>query len=130
MDSAISGTLGNVLPGSLLGPIVGLTFSADGGLLFACSGSSLWVYHVRSGALLSTIRVFMPGVAVYGMDVGRESCEAVGVARGIVPLRVRQPPPYAKSQPRANRRVSRLRNSLEWQDMQCGRECCVSRPGR
>lgn len=76
MDSAACGTLGNVLPGSLLGPIVGLTFSSDGGLLFACSGSSLWVYDVRSGALLSTVRVFMPGMAVNGIDVGRESCES------------------------------------------------------
>lgn len=78
MDSTTCGTLGKVLPGSLLGPIVGLTFSTDGGLLFAVSGSTLWVYDVGSGALLSTVRVFMLGVAVYGMDVGRESCELMG----------------------------------------------------
>lgn len=84
MDSVSSGTLGNVLPGSLLGPVIGLTFSNDGGLLFACSGSSLWVYDVRSGALLSTVRVFMPGVTVYGMDVGRKSCECLGVAGSFV----------------------------------------------
>eukprot|EP00903_Cladosiphon_okamuranus_P013793 g12836.t3 len=77
MDTVTCGTLGNVLPGSLLGPVTGLTFSKDGGLLFACSGSSLWVYDVRSGALLSTIRVFMPGVTVYGMDVGRQSFAAI-----------------------------------------------------
>eukprot|EP00752_Nemacystus_decipiens_P003736 g3442.t1 len=77
MDSATCGTLGNVSPGSLLGPIVGLTFSTDGGLIFACSGSSLWVYDVPSGALLSTVRIFSPGVVVYGMDVGRESFGAI-----------------------------------------------------
>ncbi|CAM9528095.1 unnamed protein product, partial [Hapterophycus canaliculatus] len=62
----------DVLPGSLLGPVIGLSFSADGELLLACSGSSLSVYDVRSGALLSTVPVFTPGVAVYGVDVGRE----------------------------------------------------------
>lgn len=88
MDSVAYGTLGNVLPGSLLGPIVGLAFSADGGLLFACSGSSLWVYDVFSGALLSTVRVFVAGVAVYGMDLGRESCEIVGVACATISMGV------------------------------------------
>lgn len=68
------GTIGKVLPGSLLGPIVGLTFSTDGALLFACSGSSLWVFEVRSGALLSTVRVFNPGVAVFGTDI-HAACE-------------------------------------------------------
>lgn len=93
MDSATCGTRGSVLPGSLLGPIVGLTFSTDGGLLFACSGSSLWIYDVRSGALLSTVRVFMPGVAVYGMDVGRASCEFVVVACAIVLMGAKSLPP-------------------------------------
>lgn len=69
------GTIGDVLPGSLLGPVMGLAFSADGGLLFACSGSFISVYDVHSGALLSAARVFMPGLAVYGLDVGRESRE-------------------------------------------------------
>ncbi len=67
-------TTGKVLPGSLLGPIVGLTFSTDGALLFTCSGSSLWVFEVRSGALLSTVRAFTPGVAVFGMDI-HAACE-------------------------------------------------------
>lgn len=69
------GTVGDVLPGSLLGPILGLAFSTDGGLLFAGCGSSISTYDVRSGAILSTARVFTPGVAVCGIDVGRESCE-------------------------------------------------------
>lgn len=69
------GTVGDVLPGSLLGPILGLAFSTDGDLLFAGSGSSISTYNVRSGALLSTARVFTSGVAVCGIDVGRESCE-------------------------------------------------------
>lgn len=73
-----SGTVGDVLPGSLLGPILGLAFSTDGDLLFAGSGSSISIYDVRSGALLSTARVFTPGVAVCGMDIGQESCEFVG----------------------------------------------------
>lgn len=73
-----SGTVGDVLPGSLLGPILGLAFSTDGDLLFAGSGSSISTYDVRSGAVLSTARVFTPGVAVCGIDVGRESCEFVG----------------------------------------------------
>ena len=75
-DDVPCGTIGEVLPGLLLGPIVGLTFSTDGALLFACSGSSLWVFEVRSGALLSTVRVFTPGVAVFGMDV-LGSCELI-----------------------------------------------------
>lgn len=72
------GTVGDVVPGSLLGPVVGLIFSADGELLFACSGSSLSVYGVRSGSLLSTVPVFTPGVAVHGVDVGRERREFAG----------------------------------------------------
>lgn len=75
IDEIPSGTVGDVLPGSLLGPVVGLAFSVDGELLFACSGSSLSIYAVRSGALLPTVPVFTPGVAVYGVDVGRESGE-------------------------------------------------------
>lgn len=74
-DDVSRGTIGDVLPGSLLGPVMGLAFSTDGGLLFACSGSSISVYHIHSGALLSTVRVLMPGLAVYGLDVGRESRE-------------------------------------------------------
>lgn len=74
-DDMDRGTVGDVVPGSLLGPVMGLAFSTDGGLLFACSGSSIWVYDVRSGALLSTVRVFTPGLAVYGLDVGRGSRE-------------------------------------------------------
>ncbi|CAM9184864.1 unnamed protein product [Scytosiphon promiscuus] len=72
-----SGTVGGALPGSLLGPVVGLNFSVDGELLFACSGSSLSVYGVRSGALFSTVPVFTPGVAVYGVDVGRDRLGAI-----------------------------------------------------
>ena len=68
-----------VQPGSLLGPITGLGFSADGGLLFSCSGSSLSVFDVRSGVLLSTVRVLPPGVAVYGLDIGRGSGEPIKV---------------------------------------------------
>lgn len=63
------GTIGDVLPGSLLGPIVGLSFSVDGAYLFACSGSHVTVYDVRSGELLATRRVFSPGVAVCGLDI-------------------------------------------------------------
>lgn len=69
------GAEGDVLPGSLLGPVVGLTFSTDGGLVFACVGSYLRVYDVHSGALLSTVRVFSSGLTVYGLDVGRNSRE-------------------------------------------------------
>lgn len=68
-------TAGNVLPGSLLGPIVGLAFSSDGLLLFACSGSSICIYDVCSGLLLSTVRVFTPGVGVYGLDIGWDTRE-------------------------------------------------------
>lgn len=68
-------TVGDVLAGPLLGPVMGLAFSTGGDLLFSCSGSSLRVYDVRSGAPLSATRVFSPGVTVYGIDVGRESCE-------------------------------------------------------
>lgn len=74
-DDLEHGTIEDVLPGSLLGPIVGLSFSTDGGFLFACVGSSLRVYDVPSGMLLSNVRVFTPGVAVYGLDIGKESCE-------------------------------------------------------
>lgn len=74
-DDVGRGTIGDVLPGSLLGPVMGLAFSVDGSLLFACSGSSISVYHIHSGALLSTVRVFKPGLAVYGLDVGRNSRE-------------------------------------------------------
>jgi len=73
-DDVSCGTIGKVLPGSLLGPIVGLTFSTDGALLFACIGSSVWVFEVRSGTLLSTVRVFTPGVAVFGVDI-HAACE-------------------------------------------------------
>lgn len=74
-DDVDRGTIGDVLPGSLLGPVMGLAFSTDGSLLFACSGSFISVYHVHSGALLSTVRVFTPGLAVYGLDVGRATRE-------------------------------------------------------
>lgn len=64
---------GDVQPGRLLGPITGLSFSRDGGLLFSCSGSCLTVFDVRSGALLHTARVLPPGLAVYGLDIGHKS---------------------------------------------------------
>lgn len=75
VDLPPRGTVGDVLPGPLLGPVIGLAFSTGGDLLFSCSGSSLRVYDVRSGATLSATRVFSPGVTVHGIDVGRESCE-------------------------------------------------------
>lgn len=64
------GVVGDVVPGELLGPIVGLAFSADGALLFACCGSSVLVFSVRSGQLLLSQRIFSPGTAVSGLDIG------------------------------------------------------------
>ncbi|CAM9668714.1 unnamed protein product, partial [Ectocarpus sp. 13 AM-2016] len=76
-DVTPRGTVGDVMPGPLLGPVMGLAFSAGGDLLFSCSGSSLRVYDVRSGAPLIATRVFRPGVTVHGVDVGRESFGAI-----------------------------------------------------
>lgn len=58
-----------VLPGELLGPVVGLAFSKDGRLLFACAGSSVKVFEVASGCSLLSRRVLEPGVSVSGIDV-------------------------------------------------------------
>lgn len=60
---------GKALPGDLLGPIAALSFSIDGALVFACSGSCLKVYRVASGELLLTRRILPPGVAISGLDV-------------------------------------------------------------
>lgn len=65
-----TGTVGAVAPGELFGPIVGLTFSTDGDILFASLGSSVRAYNVGSGQLLVSRRVFTPGVAVSGLDIG------------------------------------------------------------
>lgn len=63
-----------VLPGELLGPVVGLAFSKDGGLLFACAGSSVRVFEVASGRSLLSRRVLEPGVSVSGIDVVNNQC--------------------------------------------------------
>lgn len=76
-ETSVDGTeKSEVLPGHLLGPVVGLTFSKDGALLFASSGSSLWVYRVCSGEMLASQRVLAPGAVVTGLDVdGEDSSE-------------------------------------------------------
>ena len=95
------GTVGDVLPGSLLGPVMGLAFSNDGSLLFACSGSSISIYHVHSGALLSTVRIFTPGLAVYGLDVGRATREyrylPIAAYRCVTASDGQEPTPYMRA---------------------------------
>lgn len=83
-----TGTVGAVAPGELLGPIVGLTFSSGGDILFASCGSSVRAYSVGSGKLLVSRRVFPSGVAVSGLDIGDEGLSEFCIFRRMHRRRV------------------------------------------